>query len=48
MTLGNIDHFLNGFDVSSFLCQRLSHLEVVNGICELCDNTENVLLDEVA
>jgi hypothetical protein len=47
MALGNINHFFYGFDVSSLLCQRLSNLEVVNGICELCDDTENVLLDEV-
>lgn len=48
MTLGDIDHLFNGFDVSSLLCQRLPHLEVINGIRELCDNTENVLLNEVA
>lgn len=47
MALGDIDHLFNGFDVSSLLCQCLSHLEVVDSICELCDNTKYVLLDEL-
>lgn len=47
MALSNMNHFFNGFDIPPLFCQSLSHLNVVNGIRELSDDTKNVLLDEM-
>lgn len=47
MALGNVYHFFNRFDVSSFLGQGLSHLEVVDSVRKLRDDAEDVLFNEM-
>lgn len=48
MALGDVDHLFNGFEITPFFRQRLPHLEVIDRICKLSDDPENMLLNEVA
>lgn len=47
MALSNVDHFFNCLEISPFFRQSLPHLKVVNRICELGDDAENMLFNEV-
>jgi hypothetical protein len=48
MSLSNVDHFFDSLEVPPFFGQSLPHLKIVDCICKLSDNSENMLFDEVA
>ena len=48
VTLGYLHHLSNCNDIPFLLHHRLPDLEIVNNMCELCDDSKNMFLNKIS